>query len=174
MITKKIEKALNAQLNAEFYSAYLYLSMEGYFESISLKGFANWMRVQAQEEQFHAMKLYDFILERGGKVTLRAIDAPPSGWKYPLAVFEATLVHEQKVTGLINELVYLARQKKDNASEIFLHWYVNEQVEEEDNVSTALGQLRLIKDSPQALFIMDKELAQRVYTPPVAAAQVNA
>jgi ferritin len=148
--------------------------MEGYFESISLKGFANWMRVQAQEEQFHAMKLYDFILERGGKVTLRAIDAPPSGWDCPLAVFEATLVHEQKVTGLINDLVYLARQKKDNASEIFLYWYVNEQVEEEDNVSTALGQLRLIKDSPQALFIMDKELAQRVFTPPVAATQVNA
>ncbi len=167
MITKKIEEALNGQLNAEFYSAYLYLSMAGYFESMNLKGFANWMHVQFQEEQFHAMKLYDYIFERGGKVTLNLIEAPPSDWDCPLAVFEATLGHEQKVTGLINDLVYLARQEKDNASEIFLQWYVNEQVEEEDNVNTVLGQLKLIKDSPQGMFIMDKEMAQRIFTPPV-------
>ena len=168
MITKKIEDALNSQLNAELYSAYLYLSMAGYFESMDLKGFANWMHVQFQEEQFHAMKLYGYIFERGGRVTLDSIEAPPSDWDCPLAVFEATLKHEQKVTGLINELVNLARAEKDNASEIFLQWYVNEQVEEEDNVNTVLGQLKLIKDSPQGMFIMDKEMAQRIFTPPTA------
>jgi len=167
MIGKKMEEALNGQLNAELYSAYLYLSMAGYFESIDLKGFANWMRVQVQEEQFHAMKLYDYIFERGGKVTLRSVDAPPFDWNCPLAVFEATLEHEQKVTGLINDLVYLAREEKDNASEIYLQWYVHEQVEEENNVGTVLGQLKLIKDSPQALFMMDNQMAQRVFIPPV-------
>lgn len=169
MIGKKMEEALNGQVNAELYSAYLYLSMAAYFESVDLTGFANWMRVQTQEEQFHAMKLYDYIIERGGKVILRPIEAPPSDWNSPLAVFEATLEHEQKVTGLINDLVYLAREERDNASEIFLQWFVNEQVEEEDNVSTVLGQLKFIKDSPQALFMMDKEMAQRVFTPPAAA-----
>ena len=168
MIGKKMEKALNGQLNAEFYSAYLYLSMAGYFESIDLKGFANWMRVQVQEEQFHTMKLYDYIFERGGKVTLRSVDAPPSDWDCPLAVFEATLEHEQKVTGLINDLVSLARTEKDYAAEIYLQWFVNEQVEEEDNVNKVLGQIKLVKDSPQAMFIMDKDMAQRVFTPPVS------
>ncbi len=168
MIGKKIEEALSGQFNAEFYSAYLYLSMVGYFESVDLKGFANWMRVQVQEEQFHAMKMYDYVFERGGKITLRPIDAPPSDWDCPLAAFEATLEHEQKVTALINDLVYLAREEKDNASEIFLQWYVHEQVEEENNVGTVLGQLKLIKDSPQALFMMDNQMAQRVFIPPVA------
>jgi ferritin len=126
MITKKMQDAINTQINTEFYSAYLYLSMAGYFESIELKGFANWMRVQAQEEQFHAMKFYNYIFERGGTVTLRAIDAPPANWDSPLAVFEATLQHEQKVTAMINDLVYLARNEKDNASEVLLHWFVNE------------------------------------------------
>ena len=169
MIGKKMEKALNGQLNAEFYSAYLYLSMAGYFESVDLAGFANWMRVQTQEEQFHAMKFYDYIIERGGRVILKQIEAPPNNWDSPLAVLEATLKHEQKVTGLINDLVYLAREQKDNASEIFLQWFVNEQVEEENNVNTVLGQLKLTKNAPQALFIMDKEMAQRVFTPPTTA-----
>ncbi|MGB2807924.1 MAG: ferritin [Sedimentisphaerales bacterium] len=169
MIPKKMEEALNGQLNAELYSAYLYLSMAAYFEFVDLAGFANWMRIQNREEQFHAMKFYDYIIERGGRVTLRRIETPPSDWDSPLAVFEATLEHERKVTGLIDDLVYLARQEKDNASEIFLQWFVNEQVEEEDNVSKVLGQLELIKDSPQALFMMDKEMGQRVFTPPAAA-----
>ena len=169
MIGKKMEEALNGQLNAELYSAYLYLSMAAYFESADLPGFANWMRVQNLEEQFHAMKFYDYIIERGGRVTLCQIDAPPSEWNSPLAVFEATLEHEQKVTGLVNNLVYLAREEKDNASEIFLQWFVNEQVEEESNVSAVISQLKLIKESPQALFMMDKEMAQRVFTPPAAA-----
>ena len=166
MISKKMEEALNGQLNAELYSAYLYLSMAAYFESADLAGFANWMRVQNAEERFHAMKFYDYIIERGGRVILRPIEAPPSDWDRPLAVFEATLTHEQKVTGLINDLIDVARGQKDNASEFFLQWFVNEQVEEEDNVSKVLGQLRLIKDSPQALFMLDKEMGQRVFTPP--------
>ena len=169
MIGTKMQKALNGQVNAELYSAYLYLSMAAYFESTNLSGMANWMRVQTQEEQFHAIKLFNYILDRGGKVTLDAIEAPPSEWDSPLSVFKSGLKHEQKVTGLINDLVYLARDEKDNASEIFLQWFVNEQVEEEDNAGTIVGQLELIKDSPQALFMMDKDLAQRIFTPPTAA-----
>lgn len=169
MLNKKIEDALNGQLNAEFYSAYLYLSMAAYLESLSLPGFSNWMRIQFQEEQFHAMKFYDYIIERGGKVTLKAIEAPQSEWDCPQGVFDATLKHEQKVTGLINELVNLAIEEKDHATNKFLQWFVGEQVEEEDNASTILGQLKLIKDSPQALFIMDKEMGQRVFTPPTTA-----
>ena len=168
MINKKMEKSFNAQLNAEYYSSYLYLSMAAYFASIDLPGFANWMRIQVQEEEFHALKFYDYIIERGGKVTLQAIEAPPTDWRSPLDAFEATLTHEQKVTGLINDLVYLARDEKDNASEIFLQWYVSEQVEEEDSVNAVLGQLKLVKDSPQALYMLDKELVQRVFTPPTA------
>jgi len=167
MINTKTEEALNGQLNAELYSAYLYLSMAAYFESADLPGFANWMRVQFQEEQFHAIKFYDYIIERGGRVNLTAIETPPSDWDCPLAVFEATLSHEQKVTGLINDLVYLAREEKDNASEIFLQWFVTEQIEEENNVNRVLGQLKLIKDSPQTLFMMDNQMALRVFTPPV-------
>ncbi|MBN1124547.1 MAG: ferritin [Sedimentisphaerales bacterium] len=168
MIGKKMEKALNGQVNAELYSAYLYLSMAAWFESKNLSGFANWMCVQFQEEQFHAMKFYDYILERGGTVTLTAIEAPQTAWNSPLDAMEATLEHEQKVTGLINDLVYLARNEKDNASEIFLQWFVTEQVEEEDNVNTILGQLEWIKDHPQALFGLNKELGQRTFTPPAA------
>ncbi len=169
MINAKMQKALNGQLNAELYSANLYLSMAAYFESTNLSGMANWMRVQTQEEQFHAMKFFNYILERGGKVTLDVIEAPPTEWDSPLSVFKSGLKHEQKVTGLINDLVYLAREEKDNASEIFLQWFVNEQVEEEDNASTIVGQLELIKDSPEALFMMDKDLAQRIFTPPTTA-----
>lgn len=168
MLTPNMEKALNQQVNAEYYSSYLYLSMAAYFASIDLAGFSNWMRVQAQEEEFHALKLYDYVLERGGKITLTAIDAPPTEWKSPVEVFDATLKHEQKVTGLINDLVYKARDERDNASEIFLQWFVLEQVEEEDNANKLLGQLKLVADSPQAIFMMDKELAQRVFTPPAS------
>jgi len=169
MIGKKMEQALSDQVNAELYSAYLYLSMDSYFKSLNLNGFANWMRVQTQEEVTHAMKIYDFINERGGSVTLKSIEGPPTKWDSPLAVLEAVYTHEQKVTGLINNLVDLAVQEKDHATSIFLQWFVNEQVEEEDNVSKVLGQLKLIKDSPQALLMMDKGMGQRVFTPPAAA-----
>ena len=166
MIDKKMEAALNEQVNAELYSAYLYLSMNAYFEATNLPGFANWMRMQTQEEVMHAMKIYDYVNERGGRVTLKAIAQPQTQWESPLAVFEATYKHEQKVTGLINDLVNLAIEEKDHATNTFLQWFVNEQVEEEDNASTVLGQLKLIKDNPQALFLMDKDMGQRVFTPP--------
>ncbi|MCF7958435.1 MAG: ferritin [Phycisphaerae bacterium] len=168
MIGKKMEKALNGQINAEYYSSYMYLSMAAYFQSIDLPGFANWMRIQVQEEEFHAHKFFDYIIERDGRAALKAIDAPPTNWKSPLEAFEETLAHEQKVTALINDLVYLARDERDNASEIFLQWFVSEQVEEEDSVNTVLGQLRLIKDSPEAMFMLDKELSLRTFTPPTA------
>ena len=168
MISKKMEKAFNDQINAEFFSAYLYLSMSAYFESIDLPGCATWMRVQMQEEEFHALKLYDHLIERNGRVILQAIEASPTEWDSPSDVFQAALEHEQKVTGLINDLVYLSREERDNASEIFLQWFVSEQVEEEDSVNTILGQLKLIKSSPEALFMLDKDLGQRVFTPPAA------
>ena len=169
MISKKMQEALNDQVTAEFYSAYLYLAMEAYFESVNLPGFANWMRVQTQEELTHGIKIYDFLNERGGTVTLKAIDQPPSEWPSPLAVFEAAYKHEQKVTGLINELVNLAVEEKDHAANSFLQWFVDEQVEEEKSASDIVGKLKLIKDSPQGLYMLDQELAQRVFTPPPAA-----
>lgn len=168
MISKKIEDALNQQINNELYSSYLYLSMEAYFTSVNLSGFANWMMVQTKEELAHVTKLYDFINERGGRITLKAIAAPPTDWKSPLEVFQAVYKHEQTVTGLINELVNLAIEQKDHATNSFLRWFVDEQVEEENNVNSVLSQVTLIKDSPQALFMLDKELANRVFTPPAA------
>ncbi|MEJ2657046.1 MAG: ferritin [Desulfobacterales bacterium] len=161
MLSDRIQKALNGQLNAEIYSSYLYLSMNAYFKSVNLDGFANWMYAQAQEELMHAMKFYDFINQRGGRVFLTAIDAPPTDWDSPLAVFEDTLQHEQKVTGLINELVEIAMEDRDHATQIFLQWFVTEQVEEEESVGSVLEQLRLLGDARQGLFMMDRELASR-------------
>ena len=168
MLSKKMNDALNEQINAEFYSAYLYLSMEAYFESVDLPGFANWMRAQIQEESMHAMKLYDFVNERGGRVLLKTIEGPATEWASPLAVFEATYAHEQKVTGLINGLVDLAVEEKDHATNNFLQWFVNEQVEEEASADAVLQQLKMVKDSAEGMFMLDKELGQRVFTPPPA------
>ena len=166
MLNNDMEKALNAQVNAEMYSAYLYLSMSAYFQSKSLGGFASWMRVQAQEEMVHAMKLYDFINERGGRVILAPIEAPPTEWDSPLATFEAVYEHEQKVTGLINELVELALEKHDHATNIFLQWFVSEQVEEEDSANDVVEKIKLVGDAKGGLFMLDRELGQRVFTPP--------
>jgi len=166
MINEKMTQALNEQINAELYSAYLYLSMAAYFESVNLPGFANWMRAQTQEESMHAIKIYDFVNERGGRVILEAIEQPPVEWKTPLAVFEAACKHEQKVTGLINELVNLAIEEKDHATNAFLQWFINEQVEEEKNAGDIVGRLKLIEGSPQALYMVDKEMAQRVFVLP--------
>ena len=168
MINKKMEDALNRQVNAELYSAYLYLSMESYFKSLNLNGFANWMRVQTQEEVTHAMKIYDFINERGGRITLKAIEGPPTKWDSPLAVFEAVYAHEQKVTGLINDLVDLAIKEKDHATNSFLQWFVNEQVEEESSADEIVQQLKIMEDAPGGMFMLDRELGQRVFTPPAA------
>jgi ferritin len=166
MISKKMEKALNEQVNAELYSAYLYLSMEAYFKSQNLNGFANWMRVQTQEEMMHAMKIYEFINERGGRITLKAIDGPQTKWDSPLAVFKAVYEHEQKVTGLINNLVNLAIEEKDHATNTFLQWFVNEQVEEESSADDMVQQLKMMEDAPGGMFMLDRELSQRVFSPP--------
>jgi ferritin len=168
MLTKKMQDALNDQINAEMYSSYLYLSMAAHFEAISLKGFANWMRVQVQEENFHAMKFFDYVLSRQGRVTLKAIEAPPTKWKSPLDAFKAVYAHEVKVTSLINKLATLAAKEDDHATGVLLHWFINEQVEEEANADAAVQKLRLIGDNSGGLFLLDQELAQRVYTPPAA------
>lgn len=161
MIQKKMEKALNEQINAELYSSYLYLSMSAYFSSINLNGFSTWMRTQAQEELMHAMKFYDYIIERGGIVTVTGIEAPPIEWDSPLDVFQYTYEHEQKVTGLINDLVDLAASLNDHATTAFLQWFVTEQVEEEASASEIVETLQLIGDSKQGLFMVDKEMGQR-------------
>ena len=161
MLSDKIQQALNGQMNAELYSSYLYLSMNAYFKSVNLDGFANWMYYQAQEELEHSMKFYDFIIQRGGTIQLQQIDAPPSEWSSPLAVFEATLEHEQKVTGLINGLVDVAHEEHDHATNIFLQWFVSEQVEEEESVGGVLEQLKLMGDAKGGLFMIDRELAKR-------------
>jgi ferritin len=171
MLNNDMEKALNAQVNAEMYSAYLYLSMSAYFQSKSLGGFAGWMRVQAQEEMVHAMKLYDFINERGGRVILEPIEAPQTAWDSPLATFEAVYEHEQKVTGLINDLVELALEKHDHATHIFLQWFVSEQVEEEDSANDVVEKIKLIGDAKGGLFMLDRELGQRVFTPPATTSE---
>ncbi|NLS96419.1 MAG: ferritin [Planctomycetaceae bacterium] len=169
MLSPKMEAALNNQINAEYYSSYLYLSMAAYFDSINLPGFANWMRIQNQEEMLHTMKFFDFVSERNGRVKLAAIDGPETEWESPLAAFEATLAHEQHVTALINKLVDLALAESDHATNNFLQWFVAEQVEEEATADGILQQLRLMKDAPGGLFMMDRELGQRVFTPPADA-----
>jgi len=171
MLSEKMGKAFNDQVNAELYSSYLYLSMEAYFQSLSLKGFANWMRCQAQEELFHAIKIYDHINERGGRVTLTTIESPQVEWKSPLDVFEATLAHEKKVTGLINNLVDLAMSEHDHASNSFLQWYVNEQVEEEASADDVIQKLKLMGDVPNGLFMIDRDLATRVFTMPASSSE---
>ncbi|MBU7013313.1 MAG: ferritin [Theionarchaea archaeon] len=168
MIGKAVEKALNTQLNAELYSSYLYLSMSSWFSFQNLDGFANWMRVQAQEELVHAMKFYDYLIQRNGRVLLLAVDAPPTEWDSPDAVFEHTYQHEQKVTGLINELVDLSISEKDHATHMVLQWFVDEQVEEESSAAEILGKIRMLKESKSGIYILDRELNQRVFTPPPA------
>jgi ferritin len=170
MLKKKMLKAINDQINAEMFSSYLYLSMEAYFQSISLSGFAAWMRAQVQEELMHGMKFYSFVNERGGKVTLEAIAKPESAWASPLAAFEAIQKHEEHVTNLINNLVDLAISEKDHASNNFFQWFVSEQVEEEASVGAIVEKLRMIKDNPSGLFMVDAELGKRVFTMPAAAA----
>ncbi len=161
MLSKKMEKALNGQLNAEYFSSYLYLSMAAYFESTNLPGMATWMRIQAQEEELHAMKFFDFICARGGRVKLTQIDAPETEWQSPLAVFQAAYAHEQKVTGLINDLVKMAKDEGDAATDIFLQWFVTEQVEEEKSADEIVQKLTMIEGAPHLLLIMDKELGAR-------------
>ncbi|MDD4307316.1 MAG: ferritin [Thermoplasmata archaeon] len=173
MINKKVEKAINDQINAEMYSSYLYVSMASDMEGKSLPGFAHWMKSQAQEELMHAMKFYDFIVERGGRVILKGIDGPQTSWKNPTEMVAHVYKHEQHVTGLINSLMDLAIKEKDHATVNFLQWFVKEQVEEESTASDILQKLKLIGGKGDGLFMIDKELAARVplFTFPLPGAQ---
>ena len=161
MIKATVQKALNDQTRKEFYSHYLYLSMAAYFESINLRGFARWMRIQAKEEEEHAMKFFEYIIERQGKVSLETIDAPTGKWKTPKDIFEDAYNHERKVTESIHKIVELAESEKDYAATIFLQWFVNEQVEEEASANEILQKLQLIGSEMSALFVLDGELGKR-------------
>jgi ferritin len=166
MLSKKMEEALNEQINAEAYSAYLYLAMAAYFESENLPGFANWMRIQVQEETIHAMKFFDFVNERRGRVVLETIEQPAKEWKSPLAAFEASFEHEQMITGRISDLVNLAVEEKDHATNAFLQWFVTEQVEEETSVDRVVQMLKMADKAPGAVFMIDRELGRRTFNPP--------
>ena len=167
MISEKMQTAFCEQINKELYSEYLYLSMKAYFLNLNLNGFATWMDVQVQEEHAHAMGMFDYVIERGGKVELLAIDKPETNWSSPLDVFKAVLAHEEYVTSRINALMDVAEETKDRAATIFLNWYLKEQVEEEANVGGVLAQLEMIGDDKSGLFALDKELGARTFVAPV-------
>lgn len=166
MINEKVAKVLIDQINKELYSAYLYLSMSAHFSDIGLLGFASWMRVQVQEETAHAMLMYDFLINRGHKVTLSAIDGVPHEWGTPLSIMEAALKHEVYVTGLINNIVAVAEEAKDRATMSYMNWFVDEQVEEEANATDIIAKLKLIGDDKSALYLLDKDLSTRVFVQP--------
>lgn len=161
MLTETVEKALNEQINKELFSAYLYLSMAADFESKNLSGFARWMRVQSQEELNHAMKLFDYVVERGGRVELMAIDKPQQTWESPLRAFQDAYDHEKFITQSINGLLEIAQSAKDYGTMEFLQWYVKEQVEEEAQTDRIVKKLEMIKDEPAGLFMLDHELGMR-------------
>ncbi|HOF87036.1 MAG TPA: ferritin [Armatimonadota bacterium] len=168
MISDTMQAALNDQINAELYSSYLYLSMAAYYQDSDLPGFANWMRMQTLEEGVHATMFFDFLIERGGRVLLQPIAGPPTAWDSPLAPFEQAYEHETVVTRRINDLVTLALEERDHATVTFLDWFVREQVEEEASALAIVKQLRMIGDDRGGLFMLDRELAARVFTPPAA------
>jgi ferritin len=162
MISKKMQDALNGQVNKEYYSAYLYLAMSAYCNTVGLPGFSNWMRQQYEEEILHTTKMYDYILAQGGNVHLKQIDAPPQEYGTPLEIFEKTLAHEQFVTGCIHKLMDLAFEERDYATQAFLQWYVTEQVEEESNVNDILAPLRMVGEDKGGLMMIDQQLATRL------------
>lgn len=166
MIKKEMAQALNEQINKEMYSAYLYMSMSAYSGRMGLKGFANWFMVQYHEEMFHAMKLYEYVQRQGEDVKLDAIKAPPAQFSSQLDMFTQTLAHEQFITSSINGLMEMAQSQKDHATQIFLEWYITEQVEEEENDNDIIAQLQLIGDNAHALLMLDRELAARAVTVP--------
>ncbi len=166
MITEKMEKALNQQVQREFYSSALYLSMSAYCSSLDLDGFANWFRIQAMEEMTHAMKMYDYIIERDGRAIVPALEEPPTDFKSAQDAFAGALEHEQKVTAWINELADLAIELKDHATGNFLRWFVTEQVEEEAHAREILNKVKMVGNQGHGLFMLDRELAQRTFTPP--------
>jgi ferritin len=174
VLSDRMTGALNEQINKEIYSAYLYLSMSAYSTFIGMKGFANWFMVQYREEMVHAMKIYDYINDQGGKVKLLAVAQPPTEFGSPLEMFEKTLEHEKFVTKCINDLVDLAIKEKDHASNIFLQWFVTEQIEEEANDNEIISKLKLVGKEGKGLFMIDKELAARVFTPPATSKESEA
>ncbi len=169
-MNENVQNALNKQINAELYSSYLYLSMSAYCQTKSLTGMANWFRIQAQEELMHVMRFFDYVNDRGGQVKLGAVEQPQQEWTSFLKAFEDAHAHEQKITGMINDLVDVTVQEKDRLTENFLQWFVAEQVEEEASVSEIVGQLQLIGNEGSGIFMVDRELAQRVFVPPTAGA----
>jgi ferritin len=166
MINEKVQEAINAQINAEFWSAYLYLSMAMHFEAEGRSGVANWFKIQFQEEQAHAQIFINYLNQRGGRVTLKAIDEVPTTWESPLAAFKATLEHEQKVTSLINNLYALAEAEHDYATRDRLNWFVSEQVEEEDNCRQLIDKFTLIGNDGMGQYMLDQELGARTYAVP--------
>jgi ferritin len=169
MLSKKLQDAINEQINKEFFSEYLYLSMAAYCQQNDLDGVANYYHVQAQEEHFHAMKFFNFVIDKGGKVILTAINAPKTNFSSVVDTFEETQKHEQFVTKSINDLMALATQENDYAVVSFLKWFIDEQVEEEATVTKLLGKLKMIDGKGEGLLMLDKELLARVFTPPPAA-----
>jgi ferritin len=164
MFNQKIQDAMNDQIQRELESAYIYLSMAAYFDSAALPGMAQWMKVQFQEEQFHAQKFYDYVDERGGRIKLQPIGQPPVEFESPLDAFGQALAHEEKITGHINDLYALAVEERDFASQIFLNWFVEEQVEEEKNAQDIIDVLERIGDNGHPLLMFDRELGQRQFT----------
>ncbi len=166
MLSKKMQEVLNSQMNFEIYSSYVYVPMASYLKAKNLNGFYNWMQIQIQEELAHAMKFHEFILDRGGEVVFEAIPKPEINYDSVLELFEVAYSHEQIVTGRINDLIETALTEKDHASNAHLQWFITEQVEEEANVLSVVEQIKLYKDSPNGLFLLDQELAKRVFVPP--------
>jgi ferritin len=169
MIQKEVLDTLNQQINAETYSAYMYLSMSAYFETLGLSGFAHWMKIQYQEEAAHMIKFFNYVTERGGKVVLKAVEQVPVDFDGVVDVFEKTLTHEIYVTSLINNLIEVSIKAKDHAAQSFLKWFIDEQVEEEANVEKILATLKLINGQGNGIFMLDRELGQRVFVDPNAA-----
>ncbi|GAT62177.1 ferritin [Paludibacter jiangxiensis] len=163
MLSKLLEKEINDQINYEFWSAQLYLSMSAHFSDLGLPGFAHWMYIQYQEETTHAIKFFNYVIERGGKAEVQPIKAVPTNWDSVLGVFEETMEHEQKVTARINHLADTAVAEKDHATQSMLRWFIDEQVEEEANVKAIVDTLKLVKDNGYAIYSLDKELAARVF-----------
>ncbi len=160
-MNERVEQAFNEQINEELFSSYIYLAMAAHFEALNLDGFTNWMKHQAQEEVEHAMRLFDHINRRGGRVVLKAIGEPPKEFGTPLEAFEKALAHEQHITGCIHELYELAREENDYPAQLELQWFIDEQVEEEENTGRVVDLLKMAGDNKGALLMLDRELGRR-------------
>jgi len=169
MISKKLVKAINEQINKELFSEYLYISMQAWFADQSLDGMANWMSAQAQEEHFHAMKFFSYLIERGGKVQLMPIEGPAVDFENPLKAFSMALEHERFISKSINQLMDLAIKENDHATRSFLQWYVDEQVEEESSVDKIVNMLKMVGEHGHGIMMIDRDLSSRSYSPPAEA-----